>query len=1594
MHLKKTRRKAALFLSFLTLFQSIQVPVAYALTSGPTQPEVQSFEPAGTTEMVDLFTGDFTYNIPLFELPGPNGGYPFNLSYHAGIGMDQEASWVGLGWNLNPGAINRQMRGIPDEFNGDSVYTKMSMKPNITAGLGAGASVELFGGDLIKASVGFSVYNNNYKGIGHSLDGSLGFSMATNSGSTVGLGLSASSDSQNGLSLNPSLSLGNDNVNFQIGVGYNTKVGLSDISTGVNYLGVSDHFSLSLLNPGFTPQVGMPFKNLNLSAEFKAGGSWWGIFGHPYVRGFYNEQKLKNDKLRIPSPAYGYLNYQNAHEGNAMLDFNREKDGIVRNESPNLPIPSLTYDIYSLTGQGIASMYRPIRTDNGTIYDPDVESTSAGFSIGVDASPAASHVGVNLGVNHARSISGKWKEDNEISEFLEFQEKEINDSYEPWYFKVHGEKTAEPTTKIEELGGDEAVRVQLGGTEENPTANNRLERKTWNKEAPDNNSDFRERKTRGEVIAPLTNEQLLSDGGEIINLFKIQYLNSSGSVQDFNRNSLPKHHFAGITALNTAGLRYNYALPAYNHKQEETMFSAKKVSDSTTIVPLNEVNGEPKYDYDLTEEYLKITETPAYAHSYLLTSVVGPDYIDVDGNGVSEMDLGYWVKFTYQQMASKTDPYKWRAPFSEALLSEGLKTDIGDDKGSYTYGEKEIWYLARAETKTHIATFITAPREDGIGAVNRLQINNNLGKRLQALKEIRLFTRSAGSNVPLKVIKLEQDYSLCKGVDNGDSGQGKLTLKKLWFEYGTSKRGQLNPYIFGYNASIASENPSYDLNASDRWGNFKPYPSGDPIRNQEFPYTEQDPSQKTQIDKNVAVWSLKDIRLPSGGKIMVDYESDDYGYVQHLPAMQMMEIVGNDDPAAKEFNVSDNDLKIRFKLEKPITDNGTIDQRKEVLKYIDKDRKQLYFKIKINLRKASDPFHEYVSGYADINLTEQAGLMGLEKGGGTDFEYGYFHVLSENGHHPFSLRAWQHVRMNQPDIVNIGSKIEPTTDKNKMVNQIRSLGNVFENVVELFKGYYKYCSDKKWGREIVAEKSRIRLYSPDKIKYGGGLRVKQITMSDEWQNDDEGIYGQVYDYSILENGQIISSGVAANEPFNGGDENSLRYAKKYTKSVPLRSDDNLFFEFPVNESYYPGPGVGYRKVTVKSLAAAKLAGETLVTGNNIFPGQEDISYGTSGSTVHEFYTAKDFPVIANETEKGNIPYRLFVPVPLLGTITVSNLAATQGYSIVTNDMHGKPKRISNYRQGENGSIEPDPISWVQYNYLHEEKFQDGRKILSLKNTLKETDEFTVELLQPNDASDPNVNKFKLGQETEFFVDARQYSDETWVGGVRLNLDIVYIPVLVALVPIPILVGWPNVSNNSSQLRTVVTNKIIFETGVLESTEAYDGGSRVKTENLKWDKLTGRPVLTVVNNNFDDSVYTYHTPAYTQYQGMGAAYQNIGYTFELKNVDNLPYHDKYYQFTAGASEDLMFPGDEILLYKNEGEFKNPVGKITYVGEENGDKLLYSDEVLSDIEYKAMIVRSGYRNQLNVNAGSITALEDPSEKGAEVTYQKSLRIPVEK
>ncbi|MBK8406128.1 MAG: autotransporter domain-containing protein [Saprospiraceae bacterium] len=131
------------------------------------------------------------------------------LEYSGGIKMNQQATWVGLGWDLNAGAITREMRGIPDEFNGtDKIKQEFNMKPNLTVGVSGGVGGELFGYDELGFNAGVGLTYNNYSGL--NISKSLGISVqgrANSHGNSASLGLGLSFDPE-GISINPSISYG------------------------------------------------------------------------------------------------------------------------------------------------------------------------------------------------------------------------------------------------------------------------------------------------------------------------------------------------------------------------------------------------------------------------------------------------------------------------------------------------------------------------------------------------------------------------------------------------------------------------------------------------------------------------------------------------------------------------------------------------------------------------------------------------------------------------------------------------------------------------------------------------------------------------------------------------------------------------------------------------------------------------------------------------------------------------------------------------------------------------------------------------------------------------------------------------------------------------------------------------------------------------------------------------------------------------------------------------------------------------------------------------------------------------------------------
>ncbi len=331
-----------------------------------------------------------------------------------------------------------------------------------------------------------------------------------------------------------------------------------------------------------------------------------------------------------------------------------------------------------------------------------------------------------------------------------------------------------------------------------------------------------------------------------------------------------ENHISQIDVLNPDGRRYVYGIPVYNFKQKEATFAVNKTGGNTNT-------GLVKYQHGVDnttannkglDNYFSSEEVPAYAHSFLLTGILSPDYVDVTGNGISDDDLGDAVKFKYSKVNGIANPFKWRAPYvkDSVTYNDGLKTDSRDDKGSYTYGEKELWYMHSIESKTMIATFVVESRLDQLAIdESGKKYNDSSAKRL---KEINLYSKADflknGANAkPIKTVHFDYTYELCRGYNKPVNDSGKLTLKRIWFTYNKNEKVRQNPYVFNYN----SKNPTYDLKSYDRWGNYKnPLENpgstvGNVITNAEYPYAIQDSSVAA---RNAAAWALDSIYLPSG----------------------------------------------------------------------------------------------------------------------------------------------------------------------------------------------------------------------------------------------------------------------------------------------------------------------------------------------------------------------------------------------------------------------------------------------------------------------------------------------------------------------------------------------------------------------------------------------------------------------------------------------------------------------------------------------------------------------------------------------------------
>ena len=1429
----------------ISLFTELIAPLRlYAISGGPSQPEFAGFTPLNTGNMVDLFSGDFHYTIPIMTVPGPNGGFPINLNYTSGVGMEHEASWVGLGWNLNPGAINRQVRGIPDDFKNDTIVKIYHRRDNNTFLFSLSGGGEFYGGDFgLGINQSNSFIYNTYNGI--SLSRRFGISASYVRSSEVErfrekikthtsyaqMGFNVSQDSENGITTSFSMN-GGKYLKGGFHYGYNSKSGTytygnqvslsfpvpMDVtrtknnetettteSLSIGAGGVGRSFSTAASLPPFR----IPMNNTSWGVSFQAGGA--GAFAEGYGGVNCNVISQTTPIAPVINPACGIL-YADKADENSLQDFNREKEICVDHDSRNLPLPIMTNDLYNITGELMGGSFRAYRSDYGHFYDNRIENNTFTTDAGVDLSFGnGTQLGTNLSFTYGESETGDWGT-VDYDTLLTFKDKGTYNNqspksihptlYEPFYFKMQGEQTAADINLMSGIGNEKAVSFMIKHSPKNSF---------WG----------------GKDYRYYTNDTLSS--GIISRHEQPSRTLRATSIEYDTKGTGPErkdHHIAQFSILNANGERFTYGKALYNFKEKEVSFSIPSDSlwkDSTVICSYDSILAKSSTLSSQRvgkEKLYTSTTTPAYPYSYLLTSITSPDYIDLTGNGPSNDDLGYWVKLGYSVKSTYDTPYCWRFPYQGANYFMGDRSNLNDDIGSYYYGEKEIAYVDTISTKTHYAVFYVSLREDarGVNPANEQKggFSGN-SRHLFKLDSIKLFSKEDPS-VAIKTAVFEYDYSLCKGLPNSvSSTHGKLTLKRLYFKYANSLKGMQNPYVFHY----SNCNPYYAPEKMDRWGNYK----GD--ANYFEHYVTQDPDS---TNKWASAWLLTEIDLPEGGRITIEHESDDYAYVQDRQAMYMAEV----DPL-NSFEKENGKYYIYFK-KKPNIDAA---------EYVSGFKHDLMY-FKIAARYAPNKAPDYIQGYVKVKTAVNHSLY-VGK-----IEVEAFPVFDI---HPVYFFALQYLKNNRPDLMFDGAdEYENSSDAAAFFRALVS-GGVIDKAKAMNGNneFYRNCkAEGNYRRMAIGQPgmpSYVRLNVPDKIKYGGGSRVKSITLHDGWTKSDGSSYKQEYYYRKTENGKLISSGVAEYEPTVGAEENAMRYPVYDEVKGLFFIEDEIYSEEPYGESYFPGANVGYSQVIVKTYTP------------------ENVTLSTAGIQRFEFYTAKDFPISVSQTDLEC----MVDPVPnVLQLITsgfkqASSSCYSQGYLIELNDMHGKKKAISTCPFVK-GTVNDSLVANVeQMGYTSQVQYHYKTKI---ENGIEKLDNVVEVLL-----ADGRTERMVLGQTYDFVIDQRRNHSKSIGGGANAQFMLGNVAP-----PIAGVSAFPTFDCFEEDVKSVATTKIIYRTGILEKTRAYNNGSVITTTNLQYDPYTGKPLLTTVTNEFEQPVYHYSMPAYWYYPNMGSAANNYKATY--------------------------------------------------------------------------------------------------------------------
>ncbi len=710
----KSHRFIAIFLA-VNFLNSLVPYNLLASNNGPSSPEAAGFEPVDASDMVSLSTGDLSYVLPLMSVDG----FPINLSYHAGITPDLDASWAGLGWYLNPGAINRSITNTPDDWKGGvgidftsyensetyygvTVDVGLSSAATVGVGMNWGGGKGISGsvranlgpnlGDVAKAGASFSASTSGQTSVGlnaNVLVGSVGagasLSYSLNSGElSGGIGAGYLSDNGTFAGVGASFHSGGFSIGASVSGGYKGResratgarggsVGIGSSSFSSGDMSV-DTQSFAIALP--LELVGLPvtlgFSKNKVKYKLKKGflkEDWGALYANDFSN-YSNETSLAGNQD-------GLIDYQLRTRGldtysTRLPQPEEEFIGDYSKDIENINFTYMGYDDYSVNAQGLGGTMRPRAFDSAIIFGKGDRTQN------VDGDDI--HVFWHRGENDSYGVQRKFGQEN----LTAAQE-------DDFYFYFDSQYTSS------QLVNPRAIQGFSGNS-----FNDMLTDPTQN--------TVTNRASSPSFIEVYTNKQI--ENGYAVS----RGLITPKNVSDTDRNNRAFFDPDGIGAYKITsadGKTYHFSLPVY---QYERVSRSLIESDESANGVASKVKEKRQYS--------------RYATHWLLTAVTGSDYIDngtiANGtlNKVGEEDYGYWVELEYGKWS---DGYVWRTPYENGV--KNYNTNILDqveekDKGYYQFGRKQLYYLDKIKTRNKTALFIKDIRYDAVGKQLNFGFNN------------------------------------------------------------------------------------------------------------------------------------------------------------------------------------------------------------------------------------------------------------------------------------------------------------------------------------------------------------------------------------------------------------------------------------------------------------------------------------------------------------------------------------------------------------------------------------------------------------------------------------------------------------------------------------------------------------------------------------------------------------------------------------------------------------------------------------------------------------------------------------------------------